>query len=119
MGLRTIFLIVLTALILSTPVFAETELETHPYFQALVAAEKCDGRRATLIEELRLAQVLSRKTGRKISSEDVRAALDQRRADRTPLSCQSLQQQESLSLYKTTVHPLLQDPVLGRPASVG
>ncbi len=117
MGLRTIFLIVLATLILSTPVIAETKVESHPYFLALVAAEKCEGQRATLIEELRLAQVLSRETGKQISSEDIRAALDQRRAE--PSGCQAQAHQEVLNLYKTTVHPLLQEPILRGPASLG
>lgn len=119
MGLRTVFLIALSALILATPVYAASEVESHPYFLALVAAEQCEGHPASIIEELRLAQAMTRDTGKRFSSEDVRAALDQQRSRPHLIECKEPRYVDALTFYRTVLHPMLQGPILKQPEQIG
>lgn len=119
MGGRIVFLMALTTLLLSVPALSQTEIESHPYFLAIVAAEHCEGQRATLLTELRLAQAISRDTGRRFSSQDVRAALNQQRHRADPGVCKLPQYEEALNLYRSVLNSMLQEPVLKAPEPVG
>jgi hypothetical protein len=120
MRLSTGYLIALTAVAgVLIPAQSRAGIESHPYFLALAAAEQCEGRRATILDELRLAQAITRESGERISPQDVRLALDGRRLRPDPTVCDQASYVEALNLYRIVVRPLLQEPILKAPETVG
>jgi hypothetical protein len=79
------------------------------YVMAAAAAEQCTGRRLTMVEEMRLAQVLRREGMSTASSLDVSDALAKARAQ-PALSCEAPAVREQITLFTQTILPQLQGP---------
>lgn len=117
MGLRTVFLIALTLMVMATPADAGTDIDSHPYFLAVAAAEQCEGHRATMVEELRLARAISRDTGTRVTADDVHGALERRRYQPVTDACEK--EREALNLYRSVVSGMLKSPLPKVPETVG
>ncbi|MCC6915570.1 MAG: hypothetical protein IT566_17870 [Rhodospirillaceae bacterium] len=117
MGLRTVFLTALTLMVMATPAHAGTDIESHPYLLAVAAAEQCEGHRATMVEELRLARAISRDTGARVTAGDVHSALERRRYQPVTDACDN--EREPLDLYRSVVSVMLKSPLLKMPETVG
>ncbi len=84
-------------------------LNTPDYLAAAAAAERCTGHRLTLVEEMRLAQLLRREGFGQISMLDVSDNLAKAR-DLAPVACESAVIQEQVQFFTQSVLPQLQKP---------
>jgi len=89
-------------------------IASHRFVSATIFAQRCLGYRPTLLDEIRLAQIVRPDVSRRISSLDINGAL--RSASRASVTeCGSPEATQGETVFREEVLPLLRDvPANGR-----
>ncbi len=94
-----------------------TGLEDHPILQAAVAAEVCGSYHTSLLDQIRLAEVLAPDIGQPVSSLDIARAIDEGRALLAG-HCADPQIRQAADVFRSRWQPYLQAPRIGKSSGV-
>jgi hypothetical protein len=101
----------LTLVLAPAAVASGSSIESHRIIGATAVAQRCLGYRATLWDEITLAQIVRTELNQRISSWDVNSALRSARSTDSR-SCESSEATEGASTFKEEILPLLRESPL-------